>query len=913
MELWRLSFSLSPRWALRPRVSQFAKLLGITAKPLPKIEKPLQPFGRGNGNGGRGGRGGGRGGRGSPQNAADVEEIIELIELVSLVELVDDADTHEDAPDTVMTVGEGELTAPDGCAVILSGLTAMSNCAQDAFMGACSSEAAFMAAYWAAPRAGVCAAPDLDACMMTGPGFGAEYHFGLRTYDRVFQAGLGSYITGRVTGMLLASEHVTGMLLAADPSYDPERLPEVLHEAGADLTSAIARCVDELHQYSALAIQKAGRTLLLRRSMRNTDDSSKLVDEFNMVRPDRMMFSTMDCGQAYVQGPPDPGMFARDPPDAESAEPAWLTEAHSLLKITAEPGAASAAWPGADHGGDSDSPDDRVTVAAVTCRFDGSDPSTVQPWLRDATAPLREMVTASNRVPVCPMTAEAASNTEMDGEDDGDEVDDHDLEQLQHILCEVEAFPTVLPQLDKVEAPKLTPMPQVEAEDVIGESIGEAKDASFGISIERSVMANTAASKRALPREPMMPFQGTPRRETQTSGPIHATPFAHVGGDEPLADLDAGVGLTILPWNNDPEEGTEQPPRTPITVSQSELPVKSPATGSRPGSRTADMKRDSPADKTDRNREESRDGTPFRERLHDAKDGLISNVRRVLNRPTGCSMGTLLLAITAAAITGVVTGWLVSPMAALTAIFWPAFQLAKAARHMLEHIGMGLYYLSPYALIIGIAMLAPRFLAAAPLGVTGANPILAASFSLPSISPNNALPFFPVMGEIELQNVEVTIGEAACSESTTIWDTGAAKNMTNKIEDLEPSSIEKARYKISGSNGTHHTSIKGLWRLSVETYGDHPEHNGYGVLNLPDTILNERCAFKLVAACEVKRTHGVSLSLPANGDAFVQFKNGARTKLLGDRVLLVPCANMSDIRATQLLNAQATRSKAITE
>jgi hypothetical protein len=203
-------------------------------------------------------------------------------------------------------------------------------------------------------------------------------------------------------------------------------------------------------------------------------------------------------------------------------------------------------------------------------------------------------------------------------------------------------------------------------------------------------------------------------------------------------------------------------------------------------------------------------------------------------------------------------------------------------------------------------MLAPRFLASAPLGLTGANPILAASFNLPSISPNNALPFFPVMGELELQNIEVTIGEAACSESTTIWDTGAAKNMTNKIEDLEPSSIEKARYKISGSNGTHHTSIKGLWRLSVETYGDQPEHNGYGVLNLPDTILNERCAFKLVAACEVKRTHGVSLSLPANGDAFVQFKNGARTKLLGDRVLLVPCADMSDIRATQLLNAQAT-------
>ena len=55
-------------------------------------------------------------------------EIIELIELVSLVELVDDADTHdnhEDVPDTVMTVDEGELTAPDGCAVILSGLTAM--------------------------------------------------------------------------------------------------------------------------------------------------------------------------------------------------------------------------------------------------------------------------------------------------------------------------------------------------------------------------------------------------------------------------------------------------------------------------------------------------------------------------------------------------------------------------------------------------------------------------------------------------------------------------------------------------------------------------------------------------------------------------------------------------------------------
>ena len=245
-------------------------------------------------------------------------------------------------------------------------------------------------------------------------------------------------------------------------------------------------------------------------------------------------------------------------------------------------------------------------------------------------------------------------------------------------------------------------------------------------------------------------------------------------------------------------------------------------------------------------------------------------------------------------------------MAALTAIFWPAFQLAKAARHMLEHIGMGLYYLSPYALVIGIAMLAPRFLASAPLGLTGANPILAASFNLPSISPNNALPFFPVVGEIELQNIEVTIGEAACSESTTIWDTGAAKNMTNKIEDSEPSSIERARYKISGSNGTHHTSIKGLWRLSVETYGDQPEHNGYGVLNLPDTILNERCAFKLVAACEVKRTHGVSLSLPASGDAFVQFKNGARTKLLGDRVLLVPCANMSDIRATQLLNAQAT-------
>ena len=117
---------------------------------------------------------------------------------------------------------------------------------------------------------------------------------------------------------------------------------------------------------------------------------------------------------------------------------------------------------------------------------------------------------------------------------------------------------------------------------MIGESMGEAKDASFGISIERSVMANTAASKRAPPREPMMPFQGTPRRETQPSGPIHATPFAHVGGDEPLADLDAGVGLTILPWNNDPEEGTEQPPRTPITVSQPEMPIKSPATGSRP-------------------------------------------------------------------------------------------------------------------------------------------------------------------------------------------------------------------------------------------------------------------------------------------------------------------------------------------
>jgi hypothetical protein len=118
----------------------------------------------------------------------------------------------------------------------------------------------------------------------------------------------------------------------------------------------------------------------------------------------------------------------------------------------------------------------------------------------------------------------------------------------------------------------------VEAEDVIGESMGEAKDASFGISIERSVMANTAASKRAPPCEPMMPFQGTPRRETQLSGPIHATPFAHVGGDEPLADLDAGVGLTILPWSNDPEEGTEQPPRTPITASQPEVPIKSPAT-----------------------------------------------------------------------------------------------------------------------------------------------------------------------------------------------------------------------------------------------------------------------------------------------------------------------------------------------
>jgi hypothetical protein len=246
---------------------------------------------------------------------------------------------REDAPNTVMTVGEEELTAPDRCAVILSGLTAMSNCEQDALVRACSTEAAFMAAYWAAPRAGVCAAPDLDACMMTGPGFGAEYHFGLRTYDRVFQAGLGSYITGRVTGMLLASEHVTGMLLAADPSYDPERLPEVLHEAGADLTSAIARCVDELHQYSALAIQKAGRTLLLRRSMRNTNDSSKLVDELNVVCPDRATFSTMDCEQAYVQGPPD-DMFAQGPPDAESAEPAWLTEAHSLLKITAEPGAA---------------------------------------------------------------------------------------------------------------------------------------------------------------------------------------------------------------------------------------------------------------------------------------------------------------------------------------------------------------------------------------------------------------------------------------------------------------------------------------------------------------------------------------------------------------------------------------------
>ncbi len=67
--------------------AQFAKLLGITAKPLPKIEKPLQPFGRGNG-GGRGGRGGGRGGRGSPQNAADVEEIIELSTATTL-QLVD--------------------------------------------------------------------------------------------------------------------------------------------------------------------------------------------------------------------------------------------------------------------------------------------------------------------------------------------------------------------------------------------------------------------------------------------------------------------------------------------------------------------------------------------------------------------------------------------------------------------------------------------------------------------------------------------------------------------------------------------------------------------------------------------------------------------------------------------------------
>ena len=199
--------------------------------------------------------------------------------------------------------------------------------------------------------------------------------------------------------------------------------------------------------------------------MRNTNDSSKLVDEFNVVCPDRVMyFSTMDCEQAYVQGPPD-DMFAQDPSDAESAEPAWLTEAHSLLKITAEPGAAGAAWSGADHGGGSDSPDDRVAVAAVTCRFGGSDTSTVRPWLRDTTVPLHEIVAASNRVPVCPMSVEAASNAEMDGEDGGDEVDDHDLEQLQHM---VEAFPTVLPQLDKVEAPKLTPMPQVEAEDVIG-------------------------------------------------------------------------------------------------------------------------------------------------------------------------------------------------------------------------------------------------------------------------------------------------------------------------------------------------------------------------------------------------------------------------------------------------------------
>ena len=243
---------------------------------------------------------------------------------------------------------------------------------------------------------------------------------------------------------------------------------------------------------------------------------------------------------------------------------------------------------------------------------------------------------------------------------------------------------------------------------------------------------------------------------------------------------------------------------------------------------------------------------------------------------------------------------------------------AKAARHMLEHIGMGLYYLSPYALVIGIAMLAPRFLASAPLGLTGANPILAASLNLPSISPNNALPFFPVMGELELQNIEVTIGEAACSESTTIWDTGAAKNMTNKIEDLEPSSIERApvaallAVAVGSDSPDDRVAVAAVTcrfgGSSVETYGDQPEHkpehNGYGVLNLPDTILNERCAFKLVAACEVKRTHGVSLSLPANGDAFVQFKNGARTKLLGDRVLLVPCANMSDIRATQLLNAQ---------
>ena len=75
----------------------------------------------------------------------------------------------------------------------------------------------------------------------------------------------------------------------------------------------------------------------------------------------------------------------------QSAEPAWLTEAHSLLKITAP------AEPDLSHASD----DGLVPKLVDTKESDDEEVLTLDQ--------LREIVAASNRVPVCPMTAEAAS------------------------------------------------------------------------------------------------------------------------------------------------------------------------------------------------------------------------------------------------------------------------------------------------------------------------------------------------------------------------------------------------------------------------------------------------------------------------------------------------------------------------